>query len=331
MMLNINENDFRKVDLNLLLVFSSLLKERSVTLAAKRLFLGQPAVSAALSRLRGVFADPLFVRTAKGMEPTARALQLAGQLAPAMEIIHGTIFGNPRFDPASAERTFLLGMPDSIEVALAPSLIERLQREAPRVRIVIRLAGRDEGLPLIDSGEMDLGISRFPEISSWHHQEDLYEEGYACLFDGARLGISSPVSLEEYLAHPHLLMSFKGDFEGVVDAALKRVHRRRRVVLSTTRFSTLPFILKQTAAIATLPTSMAKRCAEAFSLSLSPAPLKIETFTISMLWHARSDQDPGHIWLREVVRSIAQSSTGQFEVAVAKKTISRNRKSRTPK
>jgi DNA-binding transcriptional LysR family regulator len=308
---NINENDFRKVDLNLLLVFSALLKERSVTLAAKRLFLGQPAISAALSRLRLLFNDPLFVRTAKGMEPTARALQLAGQLGPALASIHGTIFGAQGFDPASAERTFRLGMPDSVEVALAPSFINRIQHEAPNIRVVIRLAGRDEGLPLIDSGEMDLGISRFPEVSSWHRREDLYEEGYTCLFDGARLGIRSPISLKNYLAHPHLLMSFTGDFEGVVDEALKRIKQRRRVVLSTTRFSTIPYILKETGAIATLPSSMAKRCAEVFSLNLSRPPIELETFTISMLWHARFDQDPAHLWLRGLMRDIVQTSPGR--------------------
>ncbi|HSF48554.1 MAG TPA: LysR substrate-binding domain-containing protein, partial [Burkholderiales bacterium] len=125
-------------------------------------------------------------------------------------------------------------------------------------------------------------------------------------FDGKRLGIRTPISLKDYLAYPHLLMSFAGDFEGVVDHALKRIKRSRRVVLSTTRFSTIPFILKEAGAIATLPTSMATRCAKAFSLTLSPAPLELDTFTISMLWHARSEQDVGHAWFRGLVRKIVQ-------------------------
>ncbi|HYE36465.1 LysR family transcriptional regulator [Methylocaldum sp.] len=303
---NINEIDFRKADLNLLPVFSALLKERSVTRAASRLYLGQPAVSAALVRLREMFKDELFVRTAKGMEPTARALELAEQLAPALEIIHREMFGAPRFDPATAERTFRLGMPDSIEVGLSPSLIECIQREAPGVRVAIRLAGHEQGAKLLDNKEMDLGISRFTNVASWHRQENLYREGYVCLFDGARLGIQAPIGMEDYLALPHLLMSFSGDFEGVVDEALARRKLRRRVLFSTTRFSALPFILKETDAIATLPASMARRCAKAFNLTLSPTPIEIETFTISMLWHARHDRDPGHIWLREAVKSIVQ-------------------------
>jgi LysR family transcriptional activator of mexEF-oprN operon len=303
---NINEIDFRKADLNLLPVFSALLKERSVTRAAGRLYLGQPAVSAALTRLREMFKDELFLRTAKGMEPTARALELAEQLGPALEIIHREMFGAPRFDPATAERTFRLGMPDSIEVALSPSLIERIQREAPGVRVAIRLAGHEQGAKLLDNHEMDLGISRFTDAASWHRQENLYREGYVSLFDGARLGIGSPIGLEDYLALPHLLMSFSGDFEGVVDEALARRKLRRRVLLSTTRFSALPFMLKETDAIATLPASMARRCAEAFGLTLSPTPVEIETFTVSMLWHARHDRDPGHIWLRETVKGIVR-------------------------
>ncbi|MVF22806.1 LysR substrate-binding domain-containing protein [Methylocaldum sp.] len=303
---NINEIDFRKADLNLLPVFSALLKERSVTRAAGRLYLGQPAVSAALMRLREMFKDELFLRTAKGMEPTARALELAEQLGPALEIIHREMYGTPRFDPATAERSFRLGMPDSIEVALSPSLIERIQREAPGVRVAIRLAGHEQGAKLLDNQEIDLGVSRFTDVASWHRQENLYREGYVCLFDGARLGIPSPIGLEDYLALPHLLMSFSGGFEGVVDEALARRNLRRRVLLSTTRFSALPFILKEADAIATLPASMARRCAEAFKLTLSPAPIEIETFTVSMLWHARHDRDPGHIWLREAVKSIVR-------------------------
>jgi LysR family transcriptional activator of mexEF-oprN operon len=310
MMKNINESDFRRADLNLLPVFGALLKERSVTRAAGRLYLGQPAVSAALVRLREMFKDELFLRTAKGMEPTARALELAERLGPALEIIHREMFGAPRFDPATAERTFRLGMPDSIEVALVPSLIERLRREAPGVRVAIRLAGHDQGARLLDDGEMDLGISRFTEVAGWHRQENLYREGYVCLFDGTRLGIRAPIGLEDYLARPHLLMSFAGDFEGVVDEALERLRLRRRVALSTTRFSALPFILKEIDAIATLPTSMARRCATAFHLTLSPTPIELETFTISMLWHGRHDRDPGHVWLREVVKSLVHPQAG---------------------
>lgn len=306
---DINEIDFRKTDLNLLPVFSALLKERSVTRAARRLYLGQPAVSAALARLREMFKDELFLRTSTGMEPTARALELAERLGPALEIIHCELFGAPHFDPAAAERTFRLGMPDSIEVVLSPSLIGFIRREAPGVRVAVRLAGHEQGARLLDDQEIDLGISRFTATSNWHRQENLFREGYACLFDGARLGIPAPIGLEDYLALPHLLMSFSGDFEGVVDEALARHKLRRRVLLSTTRFSALPFILKESDAIATLPTSMAYRCAEAFQLTLSPTPIAIETFIVSMLWHARHDRDPGHIWLRETVRSIVQLQT----------------------
>lgn len=303
---DINESDFRRADLNLLLVFSALLREGSVTRAAQRLYLGQPAVSAALARLRDLFKDELFLRTARGMEPTARALELADQLRPALAQIHGAVFGTPRFDPASAERSFRLGMPDSIEVALMPTLIRRLGERAPGVRLVSQLAGREQGARLLDSNEIDLGISRFSEISAWHRQQPLYEEGYSCLYDGSRLGLGSPIALQDYLKHPHLLMSFVGDFEGVVDVPLRRMKRQRRVVLSTTRFSTLPFILTETDTIATLPTSMARRCARVFGLTFSPAPVPLETFTISMMWHARSDQDPGHVWLRTLITELVR-------------------------
>lgn len=130
----------------------------------------------------------------------------------------------------------------------------------------------------------------------------LFEETHACVYDGRRHGIGTPIPLAAYSALPHLLMSFSGDFEGVVEAPLRRLKMKRHVVLSTTRFSTLPFYLKDSDTIATLPTVMAEQCARLFALTLSPTPVRIDSFPISMLWHARMDRDDGHAWLRGLVR-----------------------------
>src|SRR5499425_2228730 len=137
-MMTISENDFRKLDLNLLMAFQVLVRERSVSRAAERLLLGQPAMSGALARLRDVFQDEILVRTGRGMEPTAKALALAAQLTPALEAIRATLFEQPAFDPATQSRTFHLGMRDWVETWLMPALVGRVHQAAPRVRIAVR-------------------------------------------------------------------------------------------------------------------------------------------------------------------------------------------------
>ena len=137
-MIDINEHDFHKLDLNLLLVFTALLRERSVTRAARRLYLGQPAISASLARLRAFAGDDLFVRTAQGMEPTTRALALAERLKPVLEGLSAALFTTSAFDPSSSDRTFSLGMFDIGEVTLGPELLGDMEAEAPRVRLALR-------------------------------------------------------------------------------------------------------------------------------------------------------------------------------------------------
>lgn len=133
-----NRNDLRRVDLNLLIVFETLMHERSVTRAAEKLFLGQPAISAALSRLRGLFDDPLFVRTGRSMEPSARAVEIFALLSPALDSISTAVSRAAEFDPATSTAVFRIGLSDDVEFALLPQLLKRLRAEAPGIVLVVR-------------------------------------------------------------------------------------------------------------------------------------------------------------------------------------------------
>src|SRR5581483_9992217 len=158
-MMTIGESDFRKLDLNLLVAFQVLVRERSVSRAAERLFLGQPAMSGALARLRDFFQDEILVRTGRGMAPTTKALALAAQLAPVLESLRATLFEQPAFDPATQSRTFHLGMRDWVESWLMPALMVRVQRAAPRVRLAVRASDARLGARMLEDEEMDLGVS----------------------------------------------------------------------------------------------------------------------------------------------------------------------------
>src|SRR5215467_12750176 len=306
-MMTIIENDFRAIDLNLLVAFQVLVREKSVSRAADRLFLGQPAMSGALARLREVLQDEILVRTGRGMEPTTKALTLYAQLTPALEAIRATLFEQSAFDPATQSRTFHLGMRDWVETWLMPALVARVQQAAQQVRIAVRASDARQGARMLENEEIDLGVSVFPDGPPWQRREQLAAMGYRCVYDGKRLGIRSPLTLEHYLAHPHLVTPTQADFRGPVDDELVGGSKRRKVIYATSRFAALPLILRRSAIIATVPEPSAQQWAEVFGLTSSPVPVHIAPLAISMIWHAKREGDAGLQWLRGIVREVVES------------------------
>lgn len=296
-----NERDFWGVDLNLLVVLLVLTRERNVTRAAEALSLGQPAVSAALRRLRTLTDDPLFVRTGRGMVPTPRAERMAREVAPLLEGIAGALAGDGRFDPATASGTFALGMPDDLQSFVLPPLLGRLQREAPGLRLVVRQTDLHRAEAMLASGEMDLGLSYFGPLPPWARRRRITEIGYSCIFDGARLGIESPIDAQSYLALPHLLVSFDGSLHGDVDRMLAERGLERTILMATTSFAALPYLLREVRAVATLPEFAARTLARPSGLSVSPLPFPIPPFTESLAWHGRNDADAAHVYLRDLI------------------------------
>src|SRR5690349_1180117 len=209
-----------RLDLNLLVAFDALLAEGSVTRAAERVGISQPSMSHTLGRLRKLLKNELFIRTPDGVKPTPRTLALSDPIRIALGAIQGTLLQEQGFDPAEAERTFLLGMPDSIEVALLPRLTAHLEIEAPKVRLRVRQIDRFEVLELLDRDRLHLAISGLLTEGAVHHKRRrLYGIEYLCLYDPDRLPLEPPISLEDYIAVPHVLGSLRGDPHGVVDDA----------------------------------------------------------------------------------------------------------------
>lgn len=299
-----NEKNFKGVDLNLLVVFSVLMRERSTTRAGERLFLSQSAVSHSLKRLRVLFDDELFVRASQGIVPTPRAESLYLDIIPSLDAIEGKLHGADEFVPAESERTFRIGLPSSLDVCLTPALLRRFAAEAPAINLVVRPIDFRTGPGMIDREEIDLGLSNLSSIEAWHRRQVIGARNYACLFDGKRLTIDAPISREHYLALPHVLTSFSGERNGVVDVALAKLKLQRRVVVTTGDFSSIPFYLLHSDTIATLPEYAAASFARVLALTCSPVPIDLPDFSLSMVWHARLQHDPGHTWIRTVVRQV---------------------------
>ena len=304
-MTSIDHANLSRLDLNLLVAFDALLTERSVTRAAARIGLGQSAMSHNLARLRTLFGDELLTRGADGMRPTPRALALADPVRVTLSQIQAAVLQREAFDPSTADRTFRIGLADSIEVAVIPSLLARLSETAPAVSLRLRPIDRRTILEDLDTGRLDLGIGVFDQGQIHHKRRALYSDNFLCLFNPAQVNFVPPLSLEDYLSVPHVLTSLTDDAHGAVDEALAKLKLKRSIALTTPGFLAVPFVLRRAPVITTMPSRLARYFADAFGLATSPAPIELPTFTISLLWHASFDHDPGHVWLRQTVAGLA--------------------------
>jgi DNA-binding transcriptional LysR family regulator len=287
------------IDLNLLTVLDALLAKQSVTAAAKELGRTQPAVSHALRRLRELLGDELLVRTPAGMQPTPRALELQPAVRAAIEAAEAVLQEAPAFDPAHAERTFVVSMADQAAFLLLPPLIERLAREAPGVRIVQR-----PGAPLAPGDELDLEIGLFRDEPAGVRQAPLFREEFACVIRRGSAAARGRFDLKRYLALPHLLIAPRGRPGSPLDDALARAGQRRRVVLTVPHFLVAPHVIATTDLVWTAPTGLA-RAFPHLPLVVREPPFRLDGFTIAMRWHVRLDRDPGVRWLREQLRAVA--------------------------
>jgi LysR family transcriptional activator of mexEF-oprN operon len=299
--------DLRRFDLNLLVAFDALIEERNVTRAAHRIHIGQPAMSHALSRLRDLFGDDLFIRTANAMQPTPRALELAGPIGSVLSDIRRSIWADRVFVPEAAETTFKIGASDYAELAVLPDVLASIRASAPKVRIVLRAIERERLSSMLETGAIDLAIGFFPEPIDGQSNEVLFHEEFDCLFDAGACSVTTPLPLKTYLELPHIVMSLCEELTAGIDAALAREGLSRFAFVATPHFLTIPFLLRGLRAVATVPRRLAKNCVDVAGLEISPMPLPMNGFDVSMLWHPRTEADPAHHWLRQFVREAARS------------------------
>ena len=299
-----------RIDLNLLVHLDALLTERSVTRAAARVGIGQAAMSHNLGRLRELFGDELLTRPAEGMRLTPRAVTLLEPLRTTLAQVGALVSRDQAFDPATAVRTFRFGLPDSMEVLIMPTLLARMREVAPGIHLRLYNFDPSRLLDDVDADEMDLAIGydeAFQQGQFHHKRRKLFTETYLCMFNAEKTGIAPPISLDDYVRLPHVLTSLRRgrSVRGSVDEALDELGLRRSVALTTPRFLTVPFLVARAPVIVTMQARLARLFAAQFGLSLSPLPVKLREVTVSLLWHASYDQDPAHIWLRELVTQLA--------------------------
>ena len=297
--------DIRNVDLNLLVALDALLAERSVSRAAARLHLSQPATSAVLARLRELFDDPLLMRSARGMLPTPRALELLGPVKQVLHEIDAIVQPRTAFDPASAENTFTLSASDYLEYALLPALVDYLEHQAPRVRLAVRPLDLQTVASQLETGEVDLCITGLRNAPPGMHERALYTERIVSVVRRDHPGVGARLTLDSFCSLEHIMVSVSGSgFSARIDEALAVLGRKRHARLAVPHFLLVPEIVARSDMISALPERLAR--GHANRLRIYEPPVKMDSFTVGEIWHERNQREPAQIWLRDVVLTLAQ-------------------------
>jgi DNA-binding transcriptional LysR family regulator len=294
-------------DLNLLVAFEALYLEQSVSRAARRVGLGQSAMSSALGRLRALFDDALFVRTGGAMRPTPKAQALAEPITEALRQVRRALEASAGFDPKTSTRAFTLAASDYAAFVLLPPLHDHLRTHAPRIDIRLRTVEKNDMPELLAQGQLDLAFGVFPSPPRGASRADLFEERFVGI---ARRGHPAlkrrRVPLDVFARLPHALMTTRADTTGIIDDQLAEHHERRRVALTIPHSLVVPFVVGASDLVTAVAERVARRLADAANLTIFEIPVALEPWTLHMLWSDASGEDSASLWLRRVLQQIAK-------------------------
>jgi DNA-binding transcriptional LysR family regulator len=302
----LNEIDLSRADLNLLVLFEAVLAEGHVGRAAERLRLSPSAVSHGLGRMRRLLNDPLFLRTPRGVVPTARARELAGPIAEVLARVRGIVAFAAPFDPASSTRRFTIGAPDGVSAVFLPALLAALRRDAPRIDVSLRQLLPQPGEPSVERAwqpalaelearAMDIAVLPLDEVPLRFLKRTLYEEDFVVAVRAGHPFAEAP-TLDRYCGMGHLVVSHTGDAYGFVDRILEQGGRARRVVLTVPNFLLALAVVAETDLIAALPRRFAALHAPRFGVVTVEAPVAPTRFRLNAVIPAVGMTDAGLAW-----------------------------------
>ncbi len=294
------------LDLNLMTVFDALMVNRNVTKAGQDIGRSQPAVSHALARLRAIFGVRLFVKTNEGMVPTPRALRLHEQVRRALQYIETAINDEEAFDPVTAKRTFLIAMVEHAAFVLMPRLISRLSVDAPSINLNVVGVTEVPGVDQIDTDQCELAIALQSRDLPRHISSALvYREKFVCVMRADHPVLKTSFTLNDYLAYPHSAVRTSGNAVSLVDLALAELGFERRVAVGISHVLLTNLLLPGSDLIASLPQRNAAFFASERGLAVRDLPFEVPEFETHMAWHQRYEDDPGHRWMRNLIKQVA--------------------------
>ncbi|MCX4161588.1 MULTISPECIES: LysR family transcriptional regulator [Paraburkholderia] len=293
----------RDLDLNLLLVFDALLRERSVTRAAVEVGLSQGAMSHALNRLRAFFEDPLFVKTPTGMTPTPKAALLGPSIVGMMTTLREDVVSQAQFHPATARRSFTLCMTDMGELVFLPPLIRQLRREAPDCTLRSLQVPFGQIAGTLATGEADLALGSFRAAPDELFQQQLFMHSFVTMVSVRNTAVGKTITREQFETMRHIVVMLEGPAGAAYDNAFDEYGIRRNVYLSTPHFLVVPLLIDQHPdLIATVPLELGNVFAKLGTVRILPTPVVLPPFGLRQHWHPRFHDDGANIWLRQMIK-----------------------------
>jgi DNA-binding transcriptional LysR family regulator len=303
--------NLNSLDLNLVRVFDALMQERSVTRAGEKIGLSQPAVSAALNRLRHALGDQLFIRRGNEMIATPRAEELGELARSALTHVERMLQAGRSIDLSRLERTFTLMGADFFSTLFMPALARRVAVQAPGVRLRLLDSARGDVARLLADDAIDMALERPLDVPDWVSSVTLFHSPFVLIAAAdnsalAALEEGQTMPLEVFCALPHALRSIDGTMSGMVDQALAATGRRRQVMLALPHFHAVALAVAASDHIAAIPVQFARAVREMMGLRIFETPFPVPPPEIKLYWHARHDGDAAHQWLRHVVVATCQ-------------------------
>ncbi len=299
-----------RYDLNLLPIFVALMEERSVTRAAERVGMTQPALSNALARLRVMLQDQLFVRERYGIQPTPIALELAPMIAEALAQLDDAVLGQQGFDPTRADRLFTIAPNGYVEFVLLPAIVARLQKVAPGIKLRLTPYGNDLIETGVVSGTTALVLGRIVDPPDNLVVQHLMDEGLACAVRADHPEVGDTLTRAQFETMKHVNIVPPGRMRAGLFQALAQQELKRDVAISVTNFFAVAEMVAVTDYCATLPALICQRLRQDPRLKILPAPVDLGSFPVEMAWHVRYRHDPAHRWLRTLIGEVVGELKG---------------------
>ncbi len=310
--------NIQNFDLNLLKSLDALLTEKSVTKAAERVFLSQPAMSGALRRLRDQFNDQLLVRNGRDMELTPLANTLAVSVRAMLQSIQGMLDTQVQFDPGTARRSFNIAMTDYASMVLMPRVLERLADEAPYLSCNVQAVDETVAARIM-GGDVDLFVGTHEWLQDQEEKtlsslcsEPLFSDDFVCMVATDHPSVGSSLSFEEYCELAHSVVRFPRQVESLVEGHWRSAGIDLRVAVTAPNFSTLLLMLPHTRLIATVQRRLAQMLVSGLPLKIVECPLALPPLQEILIWHRRAALDPAHDYLRSIFFGSANQVIGNL-------------------
>ncbi|MDO6966151.1 LysR family transcriptional regulator [Rhizobium alvei] len=298
-------DDGKNLSLDQLLLFQAILKERSVTGAAEALGLNQPTVSQSLRRLRGILGDELFIRSGRGVEPTSRALELVEPVERILTILAREVLARSDFSPRDSDRHFVINTTDLGEITFVPSILRRFRAESQRITLEAKCLKPQDLMNAMRLGDVDLALGYFPELTAHSvYSQSLADHPFVCLARKGHPLIRDGLSVEEFRCAEHVGLIGEGHAQRRMEDRINSAGIDRKVAFRSQNYASIPFIVRDSDLIATVPKMLAFCFAEFLEIEVFKPPIPIEPIHLKQYWTERQHKDPGQIWLRRIVAEI---------------------------